>query len=410
MNQPQSVKAIIDEISHYYESIIGCMPGNVYWLDQECRGVGCNHNVLKMFQFKTIDQFRGITFQEMARVANWSQEAAHSFHADTDEVIRTGKAKLNVQEPPIPDSHGNPIYFLTSRVPLFDQNHTVLGVVGISVDITEKIIAQENEKIALANAVAERIKAEKEREMRQSVMIFSGAIAHDQKTSLATLNLMSHVLKNHLEDIIAGYQLAQENHLSIKPVPHQILSTLKTFGEKIHTVTMRMNTSVDEALKSLRHSAQQDPTKADLEICSLSQCLGEIIDEFPYKDHEAELIRWDRSGDFLFLGTYILFSNMINNLLKNAFEQIHKNSRGEIFISARSIEKMNYLHIKDTASGALKEEIENFFQGYRTDKKEGTGIGLASCKLTMKSFGGDITVQSVLGDYIEFILSFPKIE
>ncbi len=39
---------------------------------------------------------------------------------------------------------------------------------------------------------------------------------------------------------------------------------------------------------------------------------------------------------------------------------------------------------------------------------QGTGIGLAFVRLVIDSFGGHIRCASVLGEYTEFIMSFPE--
>ena len=97
------------------------------------------------------------------------------------------------------------------------------------------------------------------------------------------------------------------------------------------------------------------------------------------------------------------------NLLSNALYQINKNGKGKIFISSEEQAEFNIIRFKDTAGGTSPDIVEQIFDGYKTTKEKGTGVGLAFCKLTMKSFGGDITCHSVEGDYIEFALTFPKI-
>lgn len=136
--QKPSIEKIIESIIHYYENIIACMPGNVYWLDNNGVGIGCNKNVLQMFGLQSLDDFKGLTFEEMGKIGGWLPETTESFKRDSLEVIRTGQAKLNIEEPPIQDQNGQDIYFLTSRVPLFDESGSTIGIVGISVDITER--------------------------------------------------------------------------------------------------------------------------------------------------------------------------------------------------------------------------------------------------------------------------------
>ena len=125
--QNLSIEKIIEQVVSYYESIIGCMPGNVYWLDKNAAMLGCNKNVLTMFGVKSSKEIKGLTFEDMGRMGQWSSETTKSFKADTLEVIRTGKAKLNIEEPPIPHSDGRMIYFLSSRVPLFTDHGQVIG-------------------------------------------------------------------------------------------------------------------------------------------------------------------------------------------------------------------------------------------------------------------------------------------
>ena len=98
------------------------------------------------------------------------------------------------------------------------------------------------------------------------------------------------------------------------------------------------------------------------------------------------------------------------NLVKNALEQISLNGKGEIIITTESNAKGNLIRIKDTAGGAPPEIVSNFFKGYFTTKKNGTGVGLAFCKKTMENLGGDIICNSIYGESMEFTLIFPKIE
>ncbi len=152
-----SIEQSIEHIVNYHHDIINYMPGNVYWLDRNGITVGCNKNVLDMFKFKTHAEFKGLTFEDMGRINKWSFEATQAFKYDTLGVISTGKPKLNIEEPPIPHHDGRVIYFLTSRVPLFNQAGLVIGVVGVSIDITER----KQMELALLKAKSEAEEANK---------------------------------------------------------------------------------------------------------------------------------------------------------------------------------------------------------------------------------------------------------
>ncbi len=170
-----SVEVMLDAVFEYYGNIIACMPGNVYWTDNKCICIGCNDNQLKLFGLSSVSEFKGLTFEELGIRNKFSSEIIQKLKSDTIEVITTGKAKLNVEEPPVPDKNGNPVYYLTSRVPLFDSNHTVVAVVGISIDITAQKKAEEELRIA-------KEKAEQANELKTK---FIQNMQHDVRTPLA---------------------------------------------------------------------------------------------------------------------------------------------------------------------------------------------------------------------------------
>lgn len=114
-NKKLSIENIVENIIKYYESIIGCMPGNVYWLDNNGVAIGCNDNVLKMFGLHSLSEFKGLSFEDMGRIGSWTKEAEQAFKNDTLKVVTSGKPILNIEEPPIPHANGKMIYFLTDR-------------------------------------------------------------------------------------------------------------------------------------------------------------------------------------------------------------------------------------------------------------------------------------------------------
>jgi len=132
-----------------------------------------------------------------------------------------------------------------------------------------------------------------------------------------------------------------------------------------------------------------------------------VLDEYPYLENEKALIHWDTSHLFTFMGNPLLFYRIMFNLIKNSLYQIREKGHGEIFIRAEQTETHNVLYFKDTAGGVTQDIIDNIFNSYQTTKAEGTGVGLAFCKLTMQSFGGEMSCHLADGDCIEFWLEFP---
>lgn len=72
--------------------------------------------------------------------------------ADDRQVLKTGQAVINKEEK-LPGRYGQPVWMLTSRIPLRDEQDQVVGLVSISRDITQR--RQAEEQIRNLSLVAE---------------------------------------------------------------------------------------------------------------------------------------------------------------------------------------------------------------------------------------------------------------
>lgn len=404
-----SVDKIIEDIISYYESIIGCMPGNVYWFDKNCIAVGCNNNVLKMFGFNSIKQYKGLTFEDMGRIGNWTKEAEESFKNDSLAVITTGASRLNIEEPPIPHSDGHLLYFLTSRVPLFDKKQRVVGYVGVSIDVTNIRMAEASERKALGQAAEADAKAKAEAELRQAVMILTGSIVHDLRTPITTIGIIGSNLETFLPALLNAYEKAWEANLLSETIPNKQLNYLKSIGSSLQSLSADMHEFINVTLKTLSKTLIGGLNAEDLVECSIAHCINQTITRYPFTEGENKLIEWQQHYDFKFMGNVLLMIRVLTNLIKNSLFQIEKHKKGKIIITTGEAADYNILRVRDTAGGVSEETVGKIFEAYKSTKADGTGVGLAFCKRTMQDFNGDIVCESNFGEYIEFILTFPKL-
>jgi signal transduction histidine kinase len=63
--------------------------------------------------------------------------------------------------------------------------------------------------------------------------------------------------------------------------------------------------------------------------------------------------------------------------------------------------------VSDTGSGIPESNLDHIFEPFFTTKANGTGLGLASAHGIVRQHGGDIKVQSVLGDGTRFTVYLP---
>ena len=93
------------------------------------------------------------------------------------------------------------------------------------------------------------------------------------------------------------------------------------------------------------------------------------------------------------------FTQVVLNLMENAIKYSEENTQ----ITVNSYEEIDIyvLDVIDSGIGIPMEDIPRIFERfYRVDKSRkrgGTGLGLAIVKHIVKSFGGDVFVQSTLG-------------
>lgn len=96
------------------------------------------------------------------------------------------------------------------------------------------------------------------------------------------------------------------------------------------------------------------------------------------------------------------------NLIQNAEEAIVKDS-GKIIITTDCINDEVLIHIKDTGVGIPPQDMNLIFEPFFTSKPavKGTGLGLSVCHGILKKFGGNIKVDSQIGNGATFTVIFP---
>jgi two-component system, OmpR family, heavy metal sensor histidine kinase CusS len=106
---------------------------------------------------------------------------------------------------------------------------------------------------------------------------------------------------------------------------------------------------------------------------------------------------------------------IINNLLDNAIK-FHR-EHGRIEITLEPVPDTNYLRfsVKDDGPGIAAEDLPFIFDRfYRADKSHsrenapGTGLGLSICQAIVNLHGGQIEVQSTLGQGTLFVVTLPR--
>lgn len=121
----------IDSIHQFYMEIINSMPHIIYWLDTECNLKGCNQNFIQLLGLNTLKDLEGNPYQQMEEFGHWDKTRVEELKLDDMKVIFSGTPQHNVQEKPIISNSGRTYHFQATRIPMYNSNKELIGLVVI---------------------------------------------------------------------------------------------------------------------------------------------------------------------------------------------------------------------------------------------------------------------------------------
>ena len=114
------------------QAIVDNIPRAIFWKDKDLRFLGCNRIFANIAGAVSPEDLIGKTDFDMA----WSAQA-DSYRKDDLEVMRSRKAKLDIEEVNV-NSEGEESWVLTSKVPIINQHNDVVAILGMFEDITAR--------------------------------------------------------------------------------------------------------------------------------------------------------------------------------------------------------------------------------------------------------------------------------
>lgn len=275
---------------------------------------------------------------------------------------------------PLIQKNGETILVAADMRCILDEEEGHYGSVIVLRDITNQKVAEE-----------ELFKAEK----LQSISLLAGGIAHDFNNILtAILGNISVVrmemddTNKHAEKLLA----AEKAVLQATSLTQQLLTFSKggTPTFEATTVTQLIDDCAQFILRGSNVSC--DITKTD-DIWFVEADKGQI-------------------------------AQVINNLMINADQAMPQGGVISITLSNRTVgedevpslaaDKYVTIKISDQGTGITPENLKRIFDPYFTTKKDGNGLGLASCYTIIKSHHGIMTVDSEIDIGSTFTVYLPR--
>jgi PAS domain S-box-containing protein len=400
----QSEQALARE-RNLLRTLMDHLPDHVFVKDAQSRFVTANAAHLQTLGATSLGEILGKTDLEL-----FPRELAEPYYADEQEVVRTGEPLLNREELLV-DRAGRRKWLLTTKVPLRDRGGCVVGIVGISHDITERRQAEEAMRQAKEAAEqANRAKSE-----------FLANMSHEIRTPLhGVIGMTELALGTELTREQREYlQLAQASAESLLDVINDILDFSKIEARKLQLEEepFRLRDNVGDTLKALALRAQEKHIEL---ACRVAPEVPDALVGDPGRLRQVVVNLVGNAIKFTEQGEVVVSVERQTTDHTDHTEEVGQAkvkpagpgargpcassaSPGDLSVpSVSSVVRLRF-SVRDTGIGipAGKQQLifEAFAQadGSTTRKYGGTGLGLAISSQLVQMMGGRIWVESAPG-------------
>lgn len=235
----------------------------------------------------------------------------------------------------------------------------------------------------------------------------SANIAHEMRTPLSGIRASISGLEEYLPQLLESHAYGvNADPTRFPPIRENHFNSLLAMPRRIKLMIDQANNVIDMLLMNLRENALDRKSMHPIPAADL---VNQAVDRYPFKAGQREKLILNLQQDFVFVGVESLGIYVLFNLLKNAYYSLQSAQKGTIEITLQRGEEFNVLRFRDTGLGIDAAIINKVFDGFFTTKSDGTGAGLAFCKRTIQSFGGNIECVSQQGEFAEFIISLPVV-
>ncbi len=251
---------------------------------------------------------------------------------------------------------GEVIPLEVSATLLNDEDGTFLGYVVLFKDLSE--VRSLRKEIARSQRLA-------------SVGRLAAGVSHEIRNPLSSIKGFATYFKERYYDVPENQQIS---NLMIQEVDrlNRVVSQLHEFARPI-TVSKK-SIQIKAFLKDSLKLVERQASEANISIRT----------DF---DLEKDEILFDSDR----------INQVLLNLYLNAIESM--DNGGSLTVTLAKNSKKNGIEIKvsDTGTGITENDLSHIFDPYFTTKASGTGLGLAIAHNIMESHGGEITIESRLG-------------
>ena len=305
-------------------------------------------------------------------------EVAATYHEDDQKVFRTGQPIVDAERLTT-GQDGIKRTMLATKVPLRGADGKIIGLVGISRDITERLALESKLRRA---------------QKMECVGRLAGGVAHDFNNILT-------IIQGHAS-LLGGGTLTSEQH--------QAAEEISVAADRAASLTRQLLAFSRRNVIQPRNLDLNDTLNAMAKI--LQRVLGEDI---------ALEVRYAANLPPVFADPG-MFEQVVVNLAVNSRDAMPKGGRLDLSLRAVALTRAQAeqmpdarpgtfvaLTVCDSGSGIAPEHFEHLFEPFFTTKEvgSGTGLGLATVYGIVQQHHGWIAVESEVGRGTKFEIYLP---
>ncbi|NOY57998.1 MAG: PAS domain S-box protein [Calditrichaeota bacterium] len=377
----QAEKKLAKE-QHLLQSFMENIPDAIYFKDMEGHFLRINRAQAKRLGLDDPKDATGKTDFDF-----FTEENARQVRKQELRVMRSGKISVHEQVKILAD--GNESWVSGTKVPLPDENGKIIGIFGITRDITERKRTEESLKIFTEKLMA------RNKELQEFAFIAS----HDLQEPLRKVRAFGDRLWAKYSD-----ELGEQGH---------------DYLLRMQNAAARMQTLIDDLLAYSCITIKDRPlVKTDL-----SRIVREVLKDFQIQiENVGAAVQLEKlpviSADPLQMRQ--LFQNLISNALKYHRQgvapiiRIYNGTTGDKNSSDQEplANGFHHIRVEDNGIGFEQKHADRIFAVFQRlhtrDSYQGTGMGLTICRKIVEHHGGSITAKSRPGEGATFTIKLPR--
>lgn len=359
------------------KALMDNLPYAIYFKDKELRFIRINKAQAHILGVDNPEEATGKTDFDYFS----GQHAQESFK-DEQRILSSGEQLIGKIEK-IRNAEGNFIWVSSTKIPIRNKEGEITGLVGISIDVTDKQLAEQKLKEAREKAI------------------------ESDKLKSAFLANMSHEIRTPMNGIIGFSNLLKNNALP-KEQQLEYLGYIEKCGNSLLNL-------IDDIIDVSKIEAGQLVIRE--ELTCINYILKELFITFDKtrisenkKNIELRLMMPESQGLLYTITDPFRFKQVLSNLIGNAFKFTEK---GYIEFGYKIVNREIEFYVKDTGVGIPKNKFglifDRFGQVLENERlnHKGTGLGLAISINIVKLLGGRMWLESEVGRGSKFYFTLP---